>query len=177
MKSERSHLRPWSCLTGSQMVKFRLAEQPRPAANDRIDDPVSGPAVDPVAEPQDVAASQHLRIEVDKAGAQRGGEMPSDFDYLSYAIGPNLQPSLPPDIAARITLRGIELAERAARAVIAWPALLIETLLRGHDRRKQRRTFDQMPDHMLKDIGLSRCDLYDDLGQRHGSRNPRDMGR
>lgn len=172
MKSERSHLRPWSCLVRSPMAKFRLTDGPRPAANDRaddsVDDPVAGPARESLLESGEAPAAQHLRGDADRAG-----EVPSDFDYLSYAIGPYLQPSLPPDIAARFTLRAIELAERAARAIIAWPVRGIEALLRRHDRRRQRRTFDQMPDHMLKDIGLSRCDLYDDLGQRHGGRTPR----
>jgi uncharacterized protein YjiS (DUF1127 family) len=84
-------------------------------------------------------------------------------------------------MAARSIFRFIELGERLLHAVVVlplrWPASWMEALLRGHDRRKERRVFDQMTDYMLKDIGLSRCDLYDDLGRRHGGRDPGQGGR
>ncbi|HVI87557.1 MAG TPA: DUF1127 domain-containing protein [Dongiaceae bacterium] len=182
MTTERHDLRPWF-KRGSSLAAFQAArlhdgmwhgtEPPtgwlRPAANDAAaEDTV---AADAAGSP-DPAAALRAAVQVEQAD---GGQ--SAFDHLYYAIGPYLQPTLPPDIAARFAFRLIDGGERLVRAVIAWPAgwsqRWAEALMRGHDRRKERRIYDQMTDHMLKDIGLSRCDLYDDLAQRQRSRGPK----
>ena len=190
MTMERYDLHTWAArnahLTKFQAVRFpdgvhyqpdpRAAGWLHPAANDEATDDLR--AGDKATAAQGVAtgASEAAAAQRSAAAAERmeGGE--SAFDHLYYAIGPYLQPNLPPDIAARFTYRLIEGGERLLRAIFTrptgWPLRWAEALMRGHDRRKERRVYDQMTDHMLKDIGLSRCDLYDDLAQRQHSRHP-----
>jgi len=187
MTMERYDLHAWS-VRNPHLVKFQAVRLPdgvhyrpdpraagwlHPAANDgAADDRRTSTAQGVAAGTSEAAAAQRAAAAAER---MEGGE--SAFDHLYYAIGPNLQPNLPPDIAARFTYRLIEGGERLLRALFirpaGWPLRWAEALMRGHDRRKERRVYDQMTDHMLKDIGLSRCDLYDDLAERQRSRHPR----
>jgi uncharacterized protein YjiS (DUF1127 family) len=47
-----------------------------------------------------------------------------------------------------------------------WLADRLDAWEDGRQRRRQRRDLHKMPDHMLKDIGLSRGDLYHGFGRR-----------
>lgn len=91
---------------------------------------------------------------------------PLSFDALSYGIAPHLPPSLPPDLSARIAFLCMAGLGRLGRMVTVWPGRWLDGLEYHRQNRKQRRIFDRMDEHMLKDIGLSRCDLYHDLAQR-----------
>ena len=55
----------------------------------------------------------------------------------------------------------------AFAALTAWPVHLIELLQRRRIRDRERRMLHKMSDHQLKDIGLSRSDIYGGFGKRH----------
>jgi len=55
---------------------------------------------------------------------------------------------------------------RALHVVLIWPLALLDARQERRARERERRMFAQMSDSMLKDIGLTRCDLYDDLYER-----------
>jgi uncharacterized protein YjiS (DUF1127 family) len=69
----------------------------------------------------------------------------------------------PATVAAQAAVLLLQLLSGAAVALVYWPVDRAEAFLRWRERNRQRRVFDLMDDHMLKDIGLTRCDLYDDL--------------
>lgn len=54
----------------------------------------------------------------------------------------------------------------AALAITLWPRGAIDSHQWHRARARERRIFENMDDSMLKDIGLTRCDLYEDLYQR-----------
>jgi len=119
----------------------------------------------PLRETASNGDTQHARPD-----ASSLAEMPVDGFETWYAIGPYGEPSLPPDLAARFGLMLMQAVSKAALAVIGWPARWAEALQRARERRQQRGIFDKLDDHMLQDIGLTRCDLYDDLAHRRGRR-------
>jgi uncharacterized protein YjiS (DUF1127 family) len=59
-----------------------------------------------------------------------------------------------------------QLLSGVAVAVLLSPLHLLDAVVRRHERNRQRQVFARMDDHLLRDIGLTRCDLYDDLYRR-----------
>lgn len=113
--------------------------------------------------------------------AFRLAEIPADYLETWQSAGyhivtPYAQPSLPPDLAASFALLlmrsiaalGLALFGRPARWLRNALAGRTEALQRARENRQQRRIFDRLDDHLLRDMGLSRCDLYDDLALRRG---------
>ena len=54
----------------------------------------------------------------------------------------------------------------AARAMASPYARIHETALLWMERDRQRRALQELSDHMLQDIGMSRCDVYREASKK-----------
>jgi uncharacterized protein YjiS (DUF1127 family) len=55
---------------------------------------------------------------------------------------------------------------RGTEALVRRALLIADTLLLWLERARQRRSLGSLSDHMLKDLGLSRCDAGRETGKR-----------
>jgi len=53
----------------------------------------------------------------------------------------------------------VHAAFRARASGAGWTTRVIDTLLTWQERSRQRRDLARLPDHLLKDIGLSAADV------------------
>jgi len=67
---------------------------------------------------------------------------------------------LSPRRQRRVADRASRLARQAALALTAHAVRITEAMQRWRERGRQRRALQNLNDDMLKDIGISRCDVY-----------------
>jgi len=93
-----------------------------------------------------------------------------DDEVCSSLLGvPNYRDNLrrqPAAVALQAAILLGQLLSGVALAVLFWPLNLLDAAVRRHERKRQRQIFERMDDYLLRDIGLTRCDLHDDLYRR-----------
>jgi uncharacterized protein YjiS (DUF1127 family) len=60
----------------------------------------------------------------------------------------------------------LRLCSSVAAAVATWAIRLGDGMLLWRERHRQRRALAGLSDHVLKDLGLSRCDAGQESGKR-----------
>lgn len=69
-------------------------------------------------------------------------------------------------IMSELILAPFRLLGSIALALVTWTARVTDTLLLRLERHRQRRTLDELGDHVLKDMGPSRADVDREVRKR-----------